>query len=96
MDIAIGLFYESGGTAGGSTSESRNIHEISAEMSTRNDELTSAPPAAIILSDSDDEEFAQSRPTRLTVTTTANTVEFNSNSEEDEDDVVFNSNYHYL
>lgn len=93
--MAIGLFYESGGAAGGNSGPSgnRNIHEISAEMSSRNEELTATAAAAaavnrpIVLSDSDsyDGEVIMSRPSNAA---TAATV---SSQSEDEDDIVFNS-----
>lgn len=61
--MAIGLFYESGVSAGPtttSTDSSQNIHEISARMSERNTaNITSEPPSrpqTIILNDSDSEK----------------------------------------
>ena len=78
--MAIGLFYESGGAAGGTT---KNIHEISAEMSVRNEELITAN-RAIVLSDSesDDERVIMSRPSAAAAAVS---------SQSEEDDVVFNS-----
>ena len=94
--MAIGLFYESGGTAGGtgtSTNENRNIHEISAEMSAINSEITtaaasSAPVASAVRntetitllsdSDSDDGEVIMARPSAA--------------NQSEEEDLVFNSN----
>lgn len=98
MDIAIGLFYESGGgEANTSASANRsNIHEISAEFSDRNNMMRadededvvlprSVPPARaqiVLLSDSEDE----------------NGEEVIMNQERDDDveteqveDVIFNS-----
>ena len=81
--MAIGLFYESGGAAGGTT---KNIHEISAEMSVRNEELITAN-RAIVLSDSesDDERVIMSRPSAAAAAAAA------VSSQSEEDDVVFNS-----
>lgn len=78
--MAIGLFYESGGAAGGGET-TKNIHEISAEMGPRNEELITAN-RAIVLSDSesDDERVIMSRPYAAAVS-----------SQSEEDDVVFNS-----
>lgn len=80
--MAIGLFYESGtGPAG------KNIHEISAEMSSRNADLTTSS-AQIVLSDSESDEVGEvvmaTRPTAVS-------IDNQSEGEEEEEDLVFNS-----
>lgn len=79
--MAIGLFYESGGVTGETT---KNIHEISAEMSARNEELITGN-RAIVLSDSesDDGRVIMSGPSAVAAAV----------SSQSEEDAVFNSNH---
>ena len=90
--MAIGLFYESG-------NETRNIHEISAEMSERNENIIStgtatgtsssyifdtSRPSAIVLSDNESEDGGA-------VITPGRAVDYSSQSQSEPEDLIFNS-----
>lgn len=85
--MAIGLFYESGGSASGATNQ--NIHEISAQMSDRNASHVTAPARSqtIILNDSDSDFEGESG--RVMFGTSRIVEEVSSTSESESEDPVF-------
>lgn len=94
MDIAIGLFYESGGAANANNTSSatsntnRNIHEISAELSSDRNRQPSSRSQVVLLSDSEDDGGAV-----IINRGRGGGEEFESQEEEGEgaEDVIFNS-----
>lgn len=74
--MAIGLFYESNAAE----NKDRNIHEISATIGQRNEEISNAPIP--VLSSSDSEEVVQ-----------ISRLDSSASSQSESEDIIFNSNH---